>query len=263
MLMQKDTLSEIYQRDGYVVLSDLFSFDEKAALALYATEIERWPETPKRWMQYFELSPKTNARQLCRTENFIPYHEAIRTLLSSGKLSEAAAELVGESVLLYKDKINFKLPGGNGFAPHQDAPAYTDQGQKRHVTALITVDRATMENGCLEMVKGGHKLGALPHTVQGGSIPDEVVNQMSWTPLELAPGDVVFFDSYLPHRSGPNLSTTSRRAFYITYNPKSEGDQHDAYYQDKRQKFPPECEREPGRDYSEGAKIYNLANPIR
>ena len=73
----------------------------------------------------------------------------------------------------------------------------------------------------------------------------------------------MFFGSYIPHRSGPNLTDRPRRSFYLTYNALREGDKHDAYYQDKRQKFPPECERERGKDYSEGAKIYNLANPIR
>jgi hypothetical protein len=37
----------------------------------------------------------------------------------------------------------------------------------------------------------------------------------------------------------------------------------DAYYRDKRSKFPPKCEREKGKDYSEGARVNNLANPIR
>jgi len=43
----------------------------------------------------------------------------------------------------------------------------------------------------------------------------------------------------------------------------SEGKFRDGYYREKREKFPPENEREPGKDYSEGAKIYNLATPIK
>jgi len=43
----------------------------------------------------------------------------------------------------------------------------------------------------------------------------------------------------------------------------SEGNYRDGYYKEKREKFPPENEREPGKDYSEGAKIYNLATPIK
>jgi len=66
-----------------------------------------------------------------------------------------------------------------------------------------------------------------------------------------------------PSSLRPNYTDRPRRSYYLTYNALSEGDRRDAYYRDKRSKFPPECEREKGKDYSEGARIYNLANPIR
>ncbi len=36
------------------------------------------------------------------------------------QLRGAVATLFGEPAMLFKDKINFKLPGGDGFKPHQD-----------------------------------------------------------------------------------------------------------------------------------------------
>ncbi|MFO0624137.1 MAG: phytanoyl-CoA dioxygenase family protein [Polyangiales bacterium] len=252
-----------YERDGYVVISDVFSPEEKAALVEGVDEVGSWPETPQRWMHYYETNPQTQARQLCRIENFVPYHDRLRALLARPRLTDVVARIVGEPPLLYKDKINFKLPGGNGFATHQDAPAFTGQGPSQHITVMVAVDRATVENGCLEVVVGGHTLGNLPHTAPGGSIPASIVRELTFAPLELEPGDVVFFGAHIPHRSGPNRSTGPRRALYFTFNPRSEGDKREAYYRDKREKFPPECERVPGRDYAEGAKVYNLANPIR
>lgn len=256
-------LVERYQRDGFVVLRDMFSADEKADIARWAAEIEQWPETPLKWMQYFEPNAATGAKQLCRTENFIPYHDGLRALLGGEKLLRTVSALLGESAVLYKDKLNFKLAGGNGFEPHQDAPAFTGQGQVFHVTAMIAADPATRENGCLEIVVGGHTLGLLPHTPESGALPPDVVERLEWTPLELGQGDVAFFGSYIPHRSGPNTTDRPRKTLYITYNGASEGDKHAAYYQDKRQWFPPDAEKEADRDYSEGARIYNLANPIR
>jgi 2-aminoethylphosphonate dioxygenase len=64
-----------------------------------------------------------------------------------------------------------------------------------------------------------------------------------------APGDVVFFDSYVPHRSGPNLSSEPRRVLYVTYNRLADGDQRARYYADKRRSYPPDCEGEPGKQY--------------
>ena len=58
-----------------------------------------------------------------------------------------------------------------------------------------------------------------------------------------------FFDSYTPHRSGPNLTDKPRRVLYVTYNRLSEGEHRATYYADKRRSYPPDCEREPGKTY--------------
>lgn len=255
---------ERYHKNGFLIASDLLTRREKADLRDWANEVQAWPETPGKWMQYFEANRSSGARQLCRTENFIAFHAGLRSLMCGEKVLASVGQLLGdEPAVLYKEKVNFKLPGANGFAPHQDAPAYTEQGQELHATVLVAVDATTLENGCLEVVAAGHQLGSLPHTEGNGAIPDDQVRQLEWEPVFLQPGDVMFFGSYLPHRSGPNLTALPRRAFYLTYNALRFGDRHDAYYEDKRRKFPPDCEREPGKDYAEGARVYNLANPIR
>jgi 2-aminoethylphosphonate dioxygenase len=258
-----EDLVRCYHENGFLVVRDLFTLEEKESIKMWVAEIQNWPETPHKWLHYFEPHRDSGSKLLCRTENFIPYHGGLRQLLHGERMLSVVGKLLGEPALLYKDKINFKLPGGTGFDPHQDAPAYIGQGQTYHVTALIAADPATIENGCLEFVIGGHKRGILPHTGKNGSIPELLVQSMEWTPLPLEAGDIAFFGSYIPHRSGRNNTNKPRRSFYITYNGVSGGDKHDAYYADKRRMFPPDSEKEPGKDYSEGAKIYNLANPIR
>ena len=87
--------------------------------------------------------------------------------------------------------------------------------------------------------------------------------RLDWQPLSAEPGDLVIFDSYVPHRSGPNFSDRSRRALYLTYNPASQGDRRADYFARKRRVFPPECERDPAAPPSEEASVFNLGNPIR
>jgi 2-aminoethylphosphonate dioxygenase len=68
-------------------------------------------------------------------------------------------------------------------------------------------------------------------------------------PVTTRAGDVVFFDSYVPHASKPNLTAEQRRILYVTYNRASDGDHRTAYYADKRASFPPDIERLPGVEY--------------
>jgi len=159
------------------------------------------------------------------------------------------SQLFGESAVLYKEKINFKLPGGEGFEPHQDhAAGWWQYGHTIHISVLVTIDPATKENGCLEVVAGEHKNGLLGPEYKG--VPQEFVDRFEWLPCETKPGDIVFFDSFVPHRSAPNLSDRPRRVLYATYNKTSEGDFRSTYYADKRKSFPPDCEREVGKVYT-------------
>ena len=93
-------------------------------------------------------------------------------------------------------------------------------------------------------------------------LSNKVIDDLQWEPLETKPGDLVLFDSYIPHRSGPNQSNKPRRAAYITYNPKSQQNCREKYYRHKRTVFPPDVERIPGRSYADSG-IYNIGNPIR
>ena len=108
----------------------------------------------------------------------------------------------------------------------------------------VFVDHSTIENGCLEVARGLHKQGLLGEEwvpLSDLDLPYEYV--------ECAPGDAIFFDSYVPHRSGPNTSTKPRRAVFVTYNKKSKGFRLPAYYEDKRRDFPPDIERPEGKTY--------------
>ncbi len=72
---------------------------------------------------------------------------------------------------------------------------------------------------------------------------------MKFVSTPTAPGDAMFFDSYAPHRSGPNMTDKSRRVLYVTYNRASQGDHRARYFADKRKSFPPDIEREAGKEY--------------
>ena len=212
-------------------------------------------------MKYFERTTRED-KLLCRIENFVQYHAGMDALLRGPQMLDRVSQLMNEPAVLFKEKINFKLPGGSGFAAHQDAPAFDAFGQKYHITVLITVDPSDTQNGGLEFgeTTDGH---VILDQNPDGTVADALTQEMKWTPMDLPAGSIVFFDSYIPHRSHKNESDRPRRSLYITYSRAGEGDWRTRYYEDKRNTFPPEIEREAGIDYIKRAGRYNLANPIR
>ncbi len=243
--MLTDTQIRDFERDGFLVVRGLFDPDEVRQMTEWTEEVTDWPEVPGKYMMYFEssrLAPDT--RILNRLEDVEPYHEGFSNLFKGDKLQGVVSELFGEPAVLYKDKINFKMPGGDGFRAHQDVQAGWDTYASLHITALVSIDASTQENGCLEMAAGHHRSGLI-----GDKWKPLDEDALEYTPVPTAPGDAVFFDSFAPHRSKPNLTDRPRRVLYVTYNRLSEGDHRRQYYADKRRNYPPDCEREAGKDY--------------
>jgi ectoine hydroxylase-related dioxygenase (phytanoyl-CoA dioxygenase family) len=212
-----------YRDQGWLLAR---SHDGVDAVRRWVDEVAAWPDDGP-WLHHRELTDA--GPQLCRTENFVPYHEDLRRLLTTGPMLGTASALLGEPAVLYKEKINYKLPGGAGYSPHQDAPAY--RFVDTHVSCMVAVDDALVGNGCLEVVSACHH--ELLPTDEAGCIRADVAEGLDWTPVEVQAGETLWFHSRTPHRSGPNLGSTPRRALYPTYNVLREGDLRAAYYQQK------------------------------
>ena len=169
---------------------------------------------------------------LARSERFADSHEALGRFIRTEAVT-IVSEVAGEPMVLYKEKVNYKQPGGAGFAPHQDARAYrfTDY----HVSLMVPLDPATVDSGCLWFAPNPDR-GLLADDGRG-RLSEPAVEKLCWQPVEVQPGDVVVFDSRAPHRSGTNRSRHPRRALYLTYNRASDGDLRDRYYEDKDREF--------------------------
>lgn len=216
-----------FHRTGWVAV-DALDADTAASLPAWADEVASWPENG-RCLQHFEATD--SGRVLARAEYFTHVHAGFADLVNA--LCPLASMLLGEPAVLYKEKINYKAPGGAGFSPHQDAPAYPLVD--RHVSAMVTIDSADEHNGCLEVVSGAHD--RLWPADERGCVRADVVDSMTWEPVPLPAGVTLWFHSRTPHRSGPNRSDRPRRALYPTYNAASEGDLREAYYETKLAAF--------------------------
>jgi len=227
-----------FREHGWVAV-DLLPPATIAALPRWVDEIASLNDGEQGVLQHFEGGD--GGPMLCRSEDFVPAHAALRDLLCAGPLAETAGVLLGEPAVLYKEKINYKLPGGAGYSPHQDAPAYPMIA--RHVSAMVAIDDADDGNGGLEVVS--RCFAEILPVDDHGCLTAEVVARLEWRPVPLRAGQTLWFHSRTPHRSAANHSARPRRALYPTYNAAREGDLRAAYYEAKRAAFahPPDGDR--------------------
>jgi 2-aminoethylphosphonate dioxygenase len=231
---------ENYGKTGWLRARGFFEPEEVAAISRWTDDLAALPEVSGRQMVYHEPGLiHAGRRVLQRIENFCPYHPDFDGLVRASRLRVAAC--------LFKDKINFKMPGGAGFEPHQDQQAGWSRYASLFLTALVTIDRATIENGCLEMADAPRFTGLIGEEWRPLSTAEMAGFKLVPVPTE--PGDLLFFDSFAPHSSKPNLTDAPRRILYLTYNLASEGDHRVRYFAEKRASFPPDIERQPGVDY--------------
>lgn len=234
-----------FERDGFVVVRAAFDPDEIGRIATWTEELAALPEEPGKHWVYHEDSKLTPGQDLiARIENISPFHAGFAAL--SAALTPPMGQLLGEPAVLFKEKINFKMPGGDGYKPHQDSQAGWEKYADYFISVMVCIDQATEENGCLKMVAGHHKRGLFR---EWEPLSEHEMEGMEFVLCPTQPGDVAFFDSYAPHASEPNMSDQVRRLYFATYNRLSNGDRLDSYYADKRTSYPPDIERDAGKEY--------------
>lgn len=145
----------------------------------------------------------------------------------SRKVAERMEGLLGDEVYHYHSKVMLKEPRvGGAWQWHQDYGYWYMYGclWPDMASCLIAIDQATRENGCLQVVKGSHRLGRLDHGLVGdqtgidqGRI-DAILERMELVYCEMKPGTGLFFHGNLLHRSDANLSDKSRWSYIICYN---------------------------------------------
>jgi 2-aminoethylphosphonate dioxygenase len=239
---------EHYALKGWVAVPGFFSAAQTEQLARFTDELCELPEVAGKQMLYREPSLlDEQARVFQRVENFCSFHAGFDQLIRGGRLESAVEQLLGGPAVLFKEKINFKKPGGAGFEAHQDQQAGWSRYAPLFVTALVSIDAATLENGCLEIADCPRQSRLIGREWEPLSVADMAGFELR--PVPTRPGDVLFFDSFVPHASASNLTPKQRRVLYVTYNRASDGDHRVSYYADKRASFPPDVERLPGVTY--------------
>lgn len=164
---------------------------------------------------------------------FTPGEDVYGLLTKSERMVNSANLLMAGTapVCHYHSKLMQKEPKvGGAWEWHQDY-GYWYKNQflfpDQMLSVMTAITQATKENGCLQVIKGSHKMGRVEHGITGEQngaaqrYVDLALKTMELVYVELEPGDVLFFHANILHRSEANLSEKSRWSLISAYNRQS------------------------------------------
>lgn len=217
----KKELIESYHRDGFLLVKQMFSPDEIALLFSVATD-NRVTENA------FDLTDQ-EGKKTKLTLWFTAGDDSFGLMSKCKRMIESVRALLGaDDVCHFHSKVMQKQPKvGGAWEWHQDYGYWYKNGflyPEAMISVMLALTDANKENGCLQVLKGTHKMQRFEHNFIGeqqGADPDFVKEAEKISDLvycELKAGDVLFFHPNLLHRSEANLSDRPRWSVISAYN---------------------------------------------
>jgi len=215
-----------YHRDGYIVIKGFCSAAEIDRL--YTTALND-DAMRKNALDLNDQSGKKTRLSLW----FTPGNDVFGYLTRSEKMITRVSQLLdGDApVCHFHSKLMQKEPKvGGAWEWHQDY-GYWYKNQfmfpDQLMSVMVALTKANKENGCLQVIKGSHKLGRVNHGFSGEQVGADMtmvnnaLQTMELVYCELEPGDALFFHSNLLHRSEANLSDGPRWSIILCYSLQS------------------------------------------
>ncbi|HEV3252578.1 MAG TPA: phytanoyl-CoA dioxygenase family protein [Puia sp.] len=212
-----------FHADGYVIVPRFFEKNEIDKLFEIATG------DPVMREHAVDLNDQTGKKTKL-TLWFTPGNDVYSLMIRSNRMVNSVAKLLASDspVCHFHTKLMQKEPRvGGAWEWHQDY-GYWYKNQflfpDQLVSVMIALTEANKANGCLQVIRGSHKLGRVNHGFAGEQVGADMVMvghalmTMEQVYVELQPGDALFFHSNLLHRSEANLSEAPRWSLISCYN---------------------------------------------
>ena len=219
MLLSPEQLTQ-YHTDGYLLVPGLYDSDEIELLKRAAKEDR---ELDQRSFGRADGEGGTVRLSLWNHPGDGIYGMFARC----ERIVKRAELLLDGEVYHYHSKMIMKdAKIGGAWAWHQDYGYWYQNGVLFPLltSVFIAVDPANRDNGCLQVLKGSHHAGRINHTLTGdqaGADRDRVdylQQRLELIHVEMEPGDALFFDANLLHRSDQNRSDHARWSMICCYN---------------------------------------------
>ncbi len=225
-------LTETYHRLGYVTLRDCFTPEE---VGEWQAECDRILASDIVNRENIRTPFRMNSGNTPeRVDPVVDISPVFANLVADNRLLAPLRALLGDNVILFKDKLILKLPETDGYIMHQDwAWGWQDLCPADDILSVsVQIDGADPENGSIELFGGYHHKLLPPAGLQTNFRADELalIDPERGEKVRTKPGDMLIFHALTPHQSGRNTSTRPRRSLYLTYNAARAGNLRDAYY---------------------------------
>ena len=213
----------LYETDGYYFARGLFSKEETDLLLKVGKGDKAISEGDSALVRQ---DAQGNLTKLAlRNELSDDLYSAI---VRSRRIVDRMEQILGGEAYHYHHKMMLKEPRvGGAWEWHQDYGYWYNNGClfPYMASCLIAVDRATKENGCLQVIRGSHHMGRVEHGTQaGGQVGadmervEKALERMELVYCEMEPGDALFFHGNTLHRSDMNASEYPRWSLICCYN---------------------------------------------
>lgn len=211
-----------FHENGYVIVRGFFSEAETAKLYAAALEDESMRK------HALDLNDQTGKKTRLSLW-YEPGDDIYGQMIRSERMVTSAASLLDSTapVCHFHTKLMQKEPRvGGAWEWHQDY-GYWYKNQfmfpDQLVSLMTALTAANKENGCLQVIKGSHKMGRVNHGFAGEQVGADMVmvnnalKTMELVYCELEPGDALIFHSNLLHRSEANTSDKPRWSMISVY----------------------------------------------
>ena len=215
-----------YHEDGYLIKRQFLSHEEVEKLHGIAIHDEAMRK------HAFDLNDQTGKRTKLSLW-YTPGDDAYGLLTRSQRMVGAVNTLMsGDSAVChFHSKLMQKEPRvGGAWEWHQDY-GYWYKNEflfpDQMMSVMIAITEATKANGCLQVIRGSHKMGRIEHGFAGEQVGasqhfvDLALKTMEHVYVELEAGDALFFHSNMLHRSEANESDQPRWSLISCYNRSS------------------------------------------
>jgi phytanoyl-CoA hydroxylase len=208
---------DAYRTDGFVLVEDLFDPDRLAAVA---AEID--PHERRINDLLHQLGGRLSvaaADALTVTLHLSTFAPGCRALAYDPAVADVCHDLIGPDVRLYWDQAVYKLPHNPDVVPWHQDNGYAYVEPQDYLTIWVPLVDATLDNGTVWVVPGGHRRGTLAHVDDGlgqRCLPESTEGAIA---VEVPAGSAVAFSSLTPHRTGPNHTGDVRSAYILQYAP--------------------------------------------